>query len=148
VNPKPNTNERHADEPKRIRSGQSPLLNKGTAFTETERGLFHLAGLLPPRVGTLDEQLAHRLKMLRSFETKFERYAFLRELQDTSAATRWQAGPCSPPSASISSTSSRTPQSIRKCASSESRCASRRTVTAEAVAARRARVMRLPDSNA
>jgi len=60
-----------------------PTLNKGTAFTEDERSLFHLHGLLPPHVGTLEEQMARRLKVLRVFETDFERYAFLRELQDT-----------------------------------------------------------------
>ncbi len=60
-----------------------PTLNKGTAFTETERDLFHLHGLLPPHVGILDDQVARRMKMLRGFQTDFERYAFLRELQDT-----------------------------------------------------------------
>src|ERR1700744_5452271 len=58
-------------------------LNKGTAFTEEERTLFHLHGLLPPHIGTLEEQSTRRLKVLRSFETDFERYAFLRDLQDT-----------------------------------------------------------------
>ena len=33
-----------------------PTLNKGTAFTEDERDLFHLHGLLPPHIGTLEEQ--------------------------------------------------------------------------------------------
>src|ERR1700683_1613663 len=60
----------------------TPLLNKGTAFTEAERNVFHLHGLLPPHIGTLDEQIDRRLKVLRAFETDFERYAFLRELQD------------------------------------------------------------------
>jgi malate dehydrogenase (oxaloacetate-decarboxylating) len=59
------------------------LLNKGTAFTEAERDIFHLHGLLPPHVGTLDEQVTRRLKALRNFETEFGRYAFLRDLQDT-----------------------------------------------------------------
>jgi len=59
-----------------------PLLNKGTAFTEAERDLFHLHGLLPPHVGTLDVQVSRRLKALRSLKTDFERYAFLRDLQD------------------------------------------------------------------
>ena len=31
----------------------NPILNKGTAFSEAERDLFHLHGLLPPHVGTL-----------------------------------------------------------------------------------------------
>jgi malate dehydrogenase (oxaloacetate-decarboxylating) len=39
-----------------------PLLNKGSAFTEEERTSFHLHGLLPPHVGTLDEQSDRRLK--------------------------------------------------------------------------------------
>jgi malate dehydrogenase (oxaloacetate-decarboxylating) len=60
-----------------------PALNKGTAFTEAERHLFCLNGLLPPLVGTLDDQVARRMKMLRSFQTDLQRYAFLRELQDT-----------------------------------------------------------------
>jgi malate dehydrogenase (oxaloacetate-decarboxylating) len=61
----------------------SPILNKGTAFTEDERTTFRLHGLLPPHVGTLDEQVARRLRFMRRFATDFERYAFLRELQDT-----------------------------------------------------------------
>jgi malate dehydrogenase (oxaloacetate-decarboxylating) len=61
----------------------TPLLNKGTAFTEVERDQFHLHGLLPPHVGSLDDQVARRLKVLRAFKTDFERYAFLRDLQDT-----------------------------------------------------------------
>jgi malate dehydrogenase (oxaloacetate-decarboxylating) len=61
----------------------TPLLNKGTAFTDAERDAFHLHGLLPPQVGTLDQQVSRRLKVLRAFATDFERYAFLRELQDS-----------------------------------------------------------------
>ena len=57
-------------------------LNKGTAFSEAERDLFRLHGLLPPVIGTLEEQMTRRLAVLRAFETDFERYAFLSELQD------------------------------------------------------------------
>jgi malate dehydrogenase (oxaloacetate-decarboxylating) len=60
-----------------------PMLNKGTAFTDEERTEFGLHGLLPPHVGSLDEQVARRLQAFRGFHTDFERYAFLRELQDT-----------------------------------------------------------------
>jgi len=59
-----------------------PLLNKGTAFTESERDAFRLHGILPPNIGTLEEQVRRRLQVLRSFATNFERYAFLRDLQD------------------------------------------------------------------
>src|SRR5579863_2844 len=61
----------------------NPLLNKGTAFTESERDAFDLHGLLPPNIGTLEEQVSRRLQALRSFESGIERYAFLRDLQDT-----------------------------------------------------------------
>ncbi|MEX3968205.1 NAD-dependent malic enzyme [Paraburkholderia sp. EG286B] len=60
-----------------------PLLNKGTAFTESERNTFDLLGLLPPNIGTLEEQVSRRLQVLRSFATDVERFAFLRDLQDT-----------------------------------------------------------------
>ncbi|HEX2137200.1 MAG TPA: NAD-dependent malic enzyme [Microvirga sp.] len=61
----------------------SPLLNKGTAFTEQERDQFDLHGLLPPMVSTLDEQVARRLQAMRQLPNDFERYVFLRGLQDT-----------------------------------------------------------------
>jgi hypothetical protein len=51
------------------------LLNKGTAFTEEERDAFHLHGLLPPQVGTLDVQVDRRMKALHGFATNFQKYA-------------------------------------------------------------------------
>jgi malate dehydrogenase (oxaloacetate-decarboxylating) len=60
-----------------------PLLNKGTAFTDDERAEFELHGLLPPTIATLDQQVSRRLAALRGFGTDLERYAFLRDLQDT-----------------------------------------------------------------
>jgi len=59
-----------------------PLLNKGTAYTEAERDAFGLHGLLPPHIGTLEEQVSRRLLVLRRFASDLERYAFLRELHD------------------------------------------------------------------
>jgi len=61
----------------------NPLLNKGTAFSEEERTAFALHGLLPPHIGSLDEQVARSLQGVRTFETKLERYLFLRGLQDS-----------------------------------------------------------------
>jgi malate dehydrogenase (oxaloacetate-decarboxylating) len=60
-----------------------PMLNKGTAFTESERTDFALHGLLPPHIGDLEDQAARRIKALRNFATNFQRYAYLRDLQDT-----------------------------------------------------------------
>jgi malate dehydrogenase (oxaloacetate-decarboxylating) len=59
-----------------------PRLNKGTAFTEEERDAFDLHGLLPPHVGTLAEQIERRRKAFDALETPFERYTFMRDLQD------------------------------------------------------------------
>ena len=60
-----------------------PFLNKGTAFTQDERDAFDLNGLLPPSIGTLNGQVRRRMRALQEFATDLERYAFLRELQDT-----------------------------------------------------------------
>jgi malate dehydrogenase (oxaloacetate-decarboxylating) len=60
----------------------SPRLNKGTAFTAHERDIFGLHGLLPPHVGTLEEQVEKRLRALEAQPTPFAKYSFLRDLQD------------------------------------------------------------------
>lgn len=59
-----------------------PELNKGTAFTETEREAFGLRGLLPPRVMTQDEQVSRILPGLRSRPTPLDQYAYLVSLHD------------------------------------------------------------------
>jgi len=61
----------------------SPRWNKGTAFSDHERDIFHLHGLLPPHVGSLDDQLERRLQALGNQPTPFSKYSFLRDLQDT-----------------------------------------------------------------
>ncbi len=60
-----------------------PPLNKGTAFTDAERDVFDLHGLLPPYVTTLDLQVGRRLAALRNLGTDLQKYTFLRGLQDT-----------------------------------------------------------------
>jgi len=59
-----------------------PRFNKGTAFTEEERDAFDLHGLLPPHVGTLEEQIRRRQAAFDAYETPFEKYGFMRDLQD------------------------------------------------------------------
>ena len=61
----------------------SPRLNKGTAFTDHERDVFGLHGLLPPHVGSLDEQIDRRIKAFREQPNAFHKYSFLRDLQNT-----------------------------------------------------------------
>jgi malate dehydrogenase (oxaloacetate-decarboxylating) len=60
-----------------------PLLNKGTAFTDTERDEFDLHGLLPPYVTNLDLQVDRRLDAFRALGTDLQKYVFLRGTQDT-----------------------------------------------------------------
>ena len=66
----------------------SPRLNKGTAFTDHERDIFDLHGLLPPHVGTLDEQVDRRMQALDQQSTPFNKYAFLQI-----SLKRWQPSP-------------------------------------------------------
>jgi malate dehydrogenase (oxaloacetate-decarboxylating) len=61
----------------------SPRLNKGTAFSDHERDVFDLHGLLPPHLGTLDDQIERRNEQLADESTPFTKYSILRDLQDT-----------------------------------------------------------------
>ena len=59
-----------------------PRLNKGTAFTDEERDAFALHGLLPPHVGTLEDQCERRKSALDQHESAFDKYSLMRDLQD------------------------------------------------------------------
>jgi malate dehydrogenase (oxaloacetate-decarboxylating) len=61
----------------------TPLLNKGTAFTEGERTVFGLLGLLPPHVETLQEQVVRAYEAYHRKDDDLERHIYLRALQDT-----------------------------------------------------------------
>ncbi|MGE5344877.1 MAG: NAD-dependent malic enzyme [Acidithiobacillales bacterium] len=61
---------------------QSPLWNKGTAFTWGERTRLGLHGLLPPQVETIDEQLVRTYEAYRAKRTPLGRHITLRALQD------------------------------------------------------------------
>jgi malate dehydrogenase (oxaloacetate-decarboxylating) len=60
----------------------NPRLNKGTAFTEQERDAFGLHGLLPPHVGSLEDQRERRKFALDHRNTAFSKYRLMRDLQD------------------------------------------------------------------
>ena len=60
----------------------NPRLNKGTAFSEEERDTFGLHGLLPPHVGSLEDQRERRKISLRQRTSDFSRYRLMRDLQD------------------------------------------------------------------
>jgi malate dehydrogenase (oxaloacetate-decarboxylating) len=62
---------------------QAPLLNKGTAFTDTERDRLGLDGLLPPQVETLTQQAQRAYAAYKRKDDDLERHIYLRALQDT-----------------------------------------------------------------
>lgn len=59
-----------------------PLCNKGTAFTEREREVLGLGGLLPPRVFSLAEQVERSLGAVRRKQDAIEKYIYLTNLQN------------------------------------------------------------------
>ena len=70
---------------------QDPRYNKGTAFTDAERDALGIRGLLPPRVFTLEEQLARVMENFRAKESAIERYVFMVALQDRNETLFYRA---------------------------------------------------------
>lgn len=61
---------------------ETPLLNKGSAFTREERAAFNLTGLLPPRYETIEEQVSRCYQQYRSFDDAINKHIYLRVIQD------------------------------------------------------------------
>jgi malate dehydrogenase (oxaloacetate-decarboxylating) len=61
---------------------QIALMNKGTAFTQEERRLLNLEGLLPPHVATLEEQKDRIYRRFKRQATPLDQHIYLRSLQD------------------------------------------------------------------
>jgi len=61
---------------------ETPLLNKGSAFTPDERSSFNLTGLLPPRYETIDEQVERAYLQYKSFQNDLNKHIYLRAIHD------------------------------------------------------------------
>jgi malate dehydrogenase (oxaloacetate-decarboxylating)(NADP+) len=61
---------------------RDPVLNKDAAFTEEEREILGLRGLLPARLQTMEEQVERTLENFRKKPNDLEKYLFMIALQD------------------------------------------------------------------
>lgn len=61
---------------------ETPLLNKGSAFSEKERRNFNLIGLLPPRYENIEEQVKRAYMQYKSFDEPINKHIYLRVVQD------------------------------------------------------------------
>lgn len=62
---------------------ETPLLNKGSAFSKQERQDFNLTGLLPHTIETIESQSERAYQQLCSFHTDLDKHIYLRNIQDT-----------------------------------------------------------------
>lgn len=62
---------------------ETPLLNKGLAFSQEERSAFNLNGLLPNTVETIKEQTDRAWAQFCHFNRDISKHVFLRNIQDT-----------------------------------------------------------------
>jgi len=61
---------------------ETPLLNKGSAFSSDERVTFNLTGLIPPRYETIQEQVDRAYMQYSSFDQPINKHIYLRAIQD------------------------------------------------------------------
>jgi malate dehydrogenase (oxaloacetate-decarboxylating)(NADP+) len=68
--------------PRGVELLRNPVLNKGTAFTEEEREILGLRGLLPPRIATMQEQIDRIMSNYRAKPNDLEKHINLTALHD------------------------------------------------------------------
>src|SRR4030042_934351 len=63
--------------PTGVRLIRDPAFNKGTAFTEKEREVLGLRGLLPPKIHSIDDQVLRVLENVHRKPNDIEKYVFM-----------------------------------------------------------------------
>ncbi len=61
----------------------TPLLNKGSAFTLEERKSFNLMGLLPANIESINDQASRAYDQFSVFASLMDQHIYLRNIQDT-----------------------------------------------------------------
>ena len=59
------------------------ILNKGSAFSEKERQIFNIEGLVPHSIETIEQQLARVYQQFSFINNDLDKHIFLRNIQDT-----------------------------------------------------------------
>ena len=59
-----------------------PRLNKGTAFTDFERDLYGLHGLLPSQVENIEQQIVRVNEQVDHFKDQINKYVYLMQMLD------------------------------------------------------------------
>ncbi|MGX5203242.1 NAD-dependent malic enzyme [Aliikangiella sp. IMCC44632] len=62
---------------------ETPLLNKGSAFSVEEKRAFNLEGLLPATIETIEEQARRAYSQYQQFSHDLDKHIYLRNIQDT-----------------------------------------------------------------
>jgi len=62
---------------------ETPLLNKGNAFSTEERRDFNLQGLIPGIIENIEEQTDRAYRQLNDFTNNMDKHIYLRAIQDT-----------------------------------------------------------------
>ncbi|WP_196138974.1 NAD-dependent malic enzyme [Aliikangiella sp. G2MR2-5] len=62
---------------------ETPLLNKGSAFSLEEKRAFNLEGLLPAAIETIEEQSQRSYQQFSQFDNDLDKHIYLRQIQDT-----------------------------------------------------------------
>ncbi len=62
---------------------ETSLLNKGNAFSKSERIAFNLEGLLPIAIETIEKQVSRSYQQFSRFTSDLDKHIYLRNIQDT-----------------------------------------------------------------